>query len=110
MGGWVILTAAVGFFNWKVAGLEAVHTAMPAAEAVSAGRNTQPLRSDRGARHRAKSFLGGHRDNARVESSFKTLCPELEAPDGKHSAGGGWQSALMRLPAYYNRNSYAFGA
>jgi hypothetical protein len=56
---------------------------------VSVGRNAPPLRPDRGARRHAKSFLGSRRDNDRAESSFKTLWPELEAPDGKHSAGRG---------------------
>jgi transposase InsO family protein len=57
MGGRAFLTAAVGFFDWKVVGwafsggLEAVHTAMPAAEATFASRNARNallFRSDRG--------------------------------------------------------------
>ncbi|MDR0639481.1 MAG: IS3 family transposase, partial [Spirochaetaceae bacterium] len=128
-GGWVHLTAAPDLFDRKVigwalsAGMETVHTAIPALEMACASRtpgNGLIFHSDRGAQYCAKSFrdrLGelrpsvrqsmsrkGHSwDNACAATFFKTLKRELETLDGKHAAAEARQLVFMYVEAYYNR-------
>jgi hypothetical protein len=62
------------------------------------GRNAQPLRSDRGARRRAKSFLGGRLDNARSESLFKTALSGVGSA-GRQTFRGGCRAIGAHAPS-----------
>jgi transposase InsO family protein len=102
------------------AGMETVHTAIPALEMACASRtpgNSLIFHSDRGVQYCAKSFRdrlgelcpsvrqsmsrkGDCWDNACAETFFKTLKRELETLDGKHAEAR--QSVFMYVEAYYN--------
>jgi transposase InsO family protein len=125
----VYLTAVLDLFDRKVigwvlsAGMEAVHTTIPALETAVANRRPRDgliFHSDRGVQYCARAFRealktrcptvrqsmsrkGNCRDNACAESFFKTLKRELETLDGKHSAGKVRQPVFMYIEAYYNR-------
>jgi transposase InsO family protein len=127
--GWVYLTVVLDLCDRKVigwalsAGMEAVHTTIPALD--MAVKNRMPrtgliFHSDRGVQYCAKLFReklsgccpsvrqsmsrkGNCWDNACAESFFKTLKRELETLDSKHSAAEVRQSVFMYVEAYYNR-------
>jgi transposase InsO family protein len=127
--GWVYLTVVLGLFDRKVigwalsAGMEAVHTAIPALNMAFSNRKAREgliFHSDRGAQYCAKPFRdclgelcpsarqsmsrkGNCWDNACAESFFKTLKRELETLDSKYSAAEVRQSVFMYVEAYYNR-------
>jgi transposase InsO family protein len=124
----VYLTVVLDLYDRKVigwafsAGIEAVHTTIPALEMAFANRRPREaliFHSDRGVQYCARAFReslkarcptirrsmsrkGNCWDNACAESFFKTLKRELETLDGKHSAGEVRQSVFMYLEAYYN--------
>jgi transposase InsO family protein len=126
---WVYLTVVLDLCDRKVigwalsAGMEAVHTAIPALD--MAVKNRRPrtgliFHSDRGVQYCAKPFReklqercpsvrqsmsrkGNCWDNACAESFFKTLKRELETLDGRHSEAEVRQSVFMYIEAYYNR-------
>ena len=129
LDGWLYLTVVLDLFDRNVigwafsAGLETVHTTIPALHMACANRRAREgllFHSDRGTQYCSNPFRDALRaccptvrqsmsrkgncwDNACAESFFKTLKRELETLDGKHSAAEIRQSVFMYIEAYYNR-------